>query len=128
MLVPEIEVLGFEKRMVLAQEPGPIPDSSQLRDQIRCRPRNLVVVGVALMSRRPLPGHETPARRRAHRRRDDRVSKGDTLVDESIQMGRLNEIVAEPTNGIEALLVGINEQDVGSRWDRFGLRTTNRYH
>ena len=79
------------------------------------------------MSRGPLPGHETPARRRAHRRRDDRVSKGDTFVDESIQMGSLNEIVAEPANGIEALLVGINEENVGLRKGRFGLRATSRH-
>ena len=90
--------------------------SDQFRDERRRFGRKRVVAVSRIVNpTRIEPAHETRAARRTDRALAVRMGKRDALADKSINRRRANELVAESSDRVEALLVGAVPQNVWAR-------------
>ncbi len=113
ILVPVVEVGSGQEGVVLAAQAGDITGVAQHIWDIGWRPRARMVIGVTAVCTRPLTAVQAPAIGQTDRRGRRRVGKGHTLLRQPVEIGRSYPTVAQGVNSIEALLISVDEQDVG---------------
>ena len=98
--------------MVFADKPCDITGLTQQIGQARFWADPWMVIGIAMMSRRPLTAMQAPAICQAYGRRCAGVAERDTLRKQPVKVACLYITIAERADGIIALLIGVNEQDI----------------
>ena len=107
VLAPSVEV-------PLAEVAGPVAAGGEDLRQERLAQRDRVMVGVHAVGVGVLAGHHRRPERAAQRERRVRPIEPHSLGPEPVHVRRADERVARAAHGVEAHLVGIDDQDVGA--------------